>query len=247
MCVDRPSVVSEGPIRPFPPLGRARCARDARVSQGSGEQRGDRRWPSGLVETVRGTVTGHAAADRRETDAKARILESLVNLPRPFDEEADLVHVTGSAVVVGRRGTVLHLHKRLHRWMQPGGHIDPDEAPWEAALRESQEETGLVLRHPDVGERLIHVDVHDAARGHTHLDLRYLLLAPDEDPHPPPGESPEARWYGWDEALALADPALVGALRVARRQPEVHLDAGGDGAAPLDGHDHGPGEIMEGG
>ena len=57
--------------------------------------------------------------------------------------------------------------------------------------------------------------------GHTHLDLRYLLLAPDRDPVPPPGESPEARWFGWDEATALADEALVGALRAARLQPEV--------------------------
>ena len=89
-------------------------------------------------------VRGHAPADAREDEARARILDCLDSLPRPFDEEADPVHVTGSAVVVGRRGTVLHLHKRLHRWMQPGGHIDPAEAPWDAALRESEEETGLV-------------------------------------------------------------------------------------------------------
>ena len=78
-----------------------------------------------------------------------------------------------------------------------------------------------MLTHPDGGPRLIHVDVHDAANGHTHLDLRYLLLAPDDDPAPPPGESPEARWFGWEEATAVADEALVGALRRARLQPEV--------------------------
>ncbi len=198
------------------------------MSQGTGPQRQDRRWPVDLVETVRAAVSGHRAAGLRETNAKARILECLDSLPRPFDEEADPVHLTGSAVVVGRRGTVLHLHKRLHRWMQPGGHLDPQEAPSDAALRESEEETGLVLRHPQDGPRLIHVDVHDAAKGHTHLDLRYLLLAPDEDPFPPPGESPEARWYAWDEALAVADDALVGALEIARRQPEVLDGAGGE-------------------
>ena len=112
------------------------------------------------------------------------------------------------------------MHKRLHRWLQPGGHLEPDEGPWEAALRESQEETGLALAHPSGGPRLIHVDVHDAAHGHTHLDLRYLLIAPDRDPSPPPGESPEARWFGWEEATAVADPALVGALRAARLEPE---------------------------
>ncbi len=182
-------------------------------------------------------MTGHSASDAREVSSRTRILESLARLPRPFDEEADLVHVTGSAVVVGRRGTVLHRHKRLHRWMQPGGHIDPEEGPWDAAHRESEEETGLVLRHPDDGPRLIHVDVHDAAEGHTHLDLRYLLLAPDEDPSPPPGESPEARWYSWDEAVAVADAALVGALEVARRQPEASPGPRHGGESPANDHD----------
>jgi len=145
----------------------------------------------------------------------------LERLASPFDEHAGLEHVTGSAVVVGRRGTVLHMHKRLHRWLQPGGHLQPGEEPSAAALRESREETGLELTHPDNGPRLIHVDVHDAAHGHTHLDLRYLLMASDRDPSPPPGESPEARWFEWEEAADVADEALVGALRSARRQPEV--------------------------
>jgi 8-oxo-dGTP pyrophosphatase MutT (NUDIX family) len=113
------------------------------------------------------------------------------------------------------------MHKRLHRWLQPGGHLLEGEGPSEAARRESEEETGLELAHPVPGPRLIHVDVHDAANGHTHFDLRYLLLAPDRDPAPPPGESPEARWFGWEEAGAVADDALVGALQAARLQPEV--------------------------
>ena len=112
------------------------------------------------------------------------------------------------------------------------GHLDPGEAPSDAALRESQEETGLELTHPVGGPRLIHVDVHDAAHGHTHLDLRYLLVAPDRDPAPLPGESPEARWFGWDEADAVADEALVGALRAARLQPEAGAGIGPSPTAP---------------
>ena len=174
-------------------------------------------------------------ADPREAASKQQVLDALARLHRPFDEDAGPVHVTGSAVVVGPRGTVLHLHKRLHRWLQPGGHVDPGERPEDAALREAQEETGLPLAHPVDGPRLIHVDVHPAAKGHTHLDLRYLLLAPDRDPTPPPGESPVARWFSWDEACAIADEALSGALRVAMREPEVirparHAAGAGDAA-----------------
>ncbi len=180
---------------------------------------------------VRAALDAHVPADGREARAWARMAVDLVILASPLDEQAGPEHVTGSAVVAGRRGTVLHMHKRLHRWLQPGGHLEPGEGPWDAALRESQEETGLVLTHPEGGPRLVHVDVHDAANGHTHLDLRYLLLAPDRDPAPPPGESPEARWFGWEEATAVADEALVGALRAARLQPEID---GGGGQGPSD-------------
>jgi 8-oxo-dGTP pyrophosphatase MutT (NUDIX family) len=205
------------------------------VSPGAGVDPNDGRPVTALVEGARAEVEIHPAADGREERSRTRILEALVRLPHPFDEEADLEHVTGSAVVVGRRGTVLHRHKRLGRWLQPGGHLEPGEGPWDAALRESEEETGLSLLHPLDGPRLLHLDVHEAAEGHIHLDFRYLLLAPDEDPTPPPGESPEARWYSWEEALAMADDALLGALDVARKQPEALDVADRDDESPAGG------------
>ncbi len=55
-----------------------------------------------------------------------------------------LRHFTSSAFVIDDRNRVLLLwHKRLQRWMPPGGHVDPDETPEEAARRECKEETGL--------------------------------------------------------------------------------------------------------
>lgn len=178
-------------------------------------------WPADLSARVRQTVQSHVPGDDREQRSRATILERLEHLERPFDEEGGPCHVTGSAVVVGARGTVLHIHKRLHKWLQPGGHVNPGEAPWQAARREGHEETGLVLRHPGEGARLIHVDVHAAAGGHEHLDLRYLLVAEDAEPRPGAGESPHVRWFSWDEAAAEADLALQGALAAARLQPEA--------------------------
>jgi 8-oxo-dGTP pyrophosphatase MutT (NUDIX family) len=191
------------------------------VGRGRSEQANDPGPRSDARSIVRLALAAHQPHDHRETAARKRILEELEVLEDPFDESAGPVHLTGSAIVVGRRGTVLHVHKRLGRWMQPGGHLASGEQPSDAAIRESREETGLQLSHPGGRARLIHVDVHDAANGHTHLDLRYLLFAPDTDPSPPAGESPEVRWFSWDEAEDVADSALIGALRVARLEPDA--------------------------
>lgn len=53
-------------------------------------------------------------------------------------------HFTATAFIVdSRKRTLLLRHKRLGRWMPPGGHVAPDETPEDCARRECKEETGL--------------------------------------------------------------------------------------------------------
>lgn len=37
-------------------------------------------------------------------------------------------------------------HRKLAKWLPPGGHVEPNELPSEAAIREAKEETGLEVR-----------------------------------------------------------------------------------------------------
>lgn len=175
-----------------------------------------------IVAQLRQSVAAFDAVTERETVSRDRFLAELDRLPDPLSREAGPVHVTGSALVTGPRGTVLHWHKRIGGWMQPGGHVDAGETPWTAALRETREETGLNVRHPDGGPLLLHLDAHPAGP-HFHLDLRYLLVGDDADPAPPPGESQQVRWFPLAEAIGIADDALVDGLRRLR----AYVNSGG--------------------
>ncbi|MFV0310013.1 MAG: NUDIX hydrolase [Desertimonas sp.] len=174
------------------------------------------------VATVIAELRARRPIDERERSSIERTLTELDRLTAPFDIAADPVHVTGSALIVGRRGIVLLKHRRLGIWVQPGGHVDPGETPWDAAAREAVEETGLsVVAAGPRPERLAHVDVHDGGRGHTHLDLRFLFFGGDADPAPPPEESQDVHWFGWAAAIERAEPAMTALLRhLATSQPE---------------------------
>ena len=168
------------------------------------------------LASVLGAVAALDPVDEREERSIERLLSEVQRLEFPFDEDADPVHMTASGFVLGTRGMILHLHRRLNIWVQPGGHIDPGEEAPDGALRESMEETGLRIIHPPEGPLLFHVDCHPGPRGHTHLDLRYVRLAGARDPAPPPGESQEVRWCSFGEAVTRAEPSLIPAL--------VHLE-----------------------
>ena len=158
-------------------------------------------------------VAARRPVDARERASVAEFLEVVPQLAVPSDEHADRRHVTASAIVISddRRRVVLHKHKRLGLWLQPGGHIDAGETPWQAAQREAREETGLPVG--DVDPVLVHVDVHPGPRGHRHFDLRYVVTSPQVPPAPPEGESQDVQWFGWHRAIDMADAGLEGVLR----------------------------------
>jgi 8-oxo-dGTP pyrophosphatase MutT (NUDIX family) len=162
--------------------------------------------------TLRADIEGISPMNDREALSIEQTLDRLTWPGDPFDEEANEHHVTVGAFLLSSRGIVLHRHKRLGIWVQPGGHVDAGESPEEACLREAVEETGLDVHHLDP-VRLYHVDVHPGPSGHTHYDLRYLVVSEPRDPSPPLGESPEVYWFDFDAAAKRAAVDLAPVVR----------------------------------
>jgi len=185
--------------------------------------------PAGVDALVR-QLRAHASADAAEARDVARVLDFVARHPDPFDRRIGEGHLTGSAFVLTADGTrvlLLH-HRKLDRWLQPGGHADPGEQSGEAvALREVREETGLARFHlHPAAPRPLDVDVHEIpARpgepAHAHLDLRYLVVAGDGDLTRAAEEAADLRWFGWDELEPLRlDPGLRRGLSKALRYIE---------------------------
>ncbi len=167
------------------------------------------------VDRLRRQLEVHEPREPREARSLQRTLAMLSWLRAPLDETADPTHVTASAIVLGEDDRVLlHRHKRLGIWLQPGGHLDPGESCEVAVLREVVEETGLTGTLE--GDRPLHVDVHEGPRGHVHLDVRWLVRVPaGAEPSPEEGESQDVAWFRRHEALAVTDLAAANAIRAA--------------------------------
>lgn len=179
-----------------------------------------------------------ALADWSSTDAgqealRTQFLARLDEGPEALRRDGRPSHLTASGVVVdrARTGVLLVLHRKTGVWMQPGGHVDDGDATFaDAALRESAEETGLAaLRLGD--RRPVHLDRHPAPCGaEHHLDVRFLVVAPERTPPVVSAESLDVAWFDLDalpdRRSADLDALLRSALHRAEGPPQRPSDPG---------------------
>jgi 8-oxo-dGTP pyrophosphatase MutT (NUDIX family) len=115
---------------------------------------------------------------------------------------------------------LLHTHKKIGMLIQPGGHVELHETPWQAISHEVTEETGynfddLRVLQPDWAlTNLKEIAVHPVplcsnthkfpGLDHYHTDSAYVLLATAKPTRKPAdGESQDIRWLTRDHVLAL--------------------------------------------
>jgi len=152
-------------------------------------------------------------------------------------------HFVATVYVVHAGATALHAHDRLGMWLPPGGHLDRDELPHEAAQREVREETGLavdllaptgpidgdgVRSLPEPAHLLLEdIDVHDGYVSHQHVDFVFFGAVASRAIDPGPGEAPAAdwRWFTPDDLRAEGELA-----------PDV-VELGAAAIAAVDGTD----------
>ena len=172
-------------------------------------------------------LSAHTCADEKEASDCAFILKCLNEGPSCFGQSNQKAHLTGSAFILDPSHRVLFtFHGKLNRWLQLGGHSEPDERCLsQTALREAQEESGLsdLVFHPRLSPRLLDVDVHLIPQrkkqpAHYHLDFRYVFLTCTPNRIIVSSESHSLEWFSVDAARKLdIDPALSRALGKLRR------------------------------
>lgn len=121
-------------------------------------------------------------------------------------------HITGSAWILNKKRTHVLLvhHVKLNRWLQPGGHADGEENILSVALREVNEETGLV-HFKELVPGIFDLDIHTIpARSdfpeHLHYDVRFALIATDEEENLEVSEeSHEVKWIALEDAPECCD------------------------------------------
>jgi 8-oxo-dGTP pyrophosphatase MutT (NUDIX family) len=162
--------------------------------------------------------------DAATSTARQRALELLAAGPVALTRSHRPGHVTASAMVVDAAASrvLLCLHGGFHRWVQLGGHCEPDDPTLAAAaLREATEESGIdgLMLHPEPIDLDIHPVTCDGVAS-LHYDVRFAVRAPADAVERVSAESHALGWFvpgALPEPLADATAHLVAPALAAAR------------------------------
>ena len=122
--------------------------------------------------------------------------------------------ITATVYVINGGKVLLHQHKKYKTWFPLGGHIEEDEFPHEAAIREVKEESGFVVTlietelAPEIElARVKRIPapfclLHEGIGGvENFFDFIYIAETTETDPHPEGNESKEFKWFSYEDLL----------------------------------------------
>lgn len=121
-------------------------------------------------------------------------------------------HFCASVFVIepSTKKLLLVFHKKFHKWVQPGGHIEENETPEETALREVYEETGLKIqllgdRFPREDDfiRPLGIQKNRNLLGDMHIDIIYAAIPVSEEVILNKEESMGIGWFSREQLEAL--------------------------------------------
>jgi 8-oxo-dGTP pyrophosphatase MutT (NUDIX family) len=127
-----------------------------------------------------------------------------------FTASAFVLHPTEEKILLLK-------HRKIGKWLQPGGHVELDENPWQALEHELHEETGLYLKNCTIlmqpeqptarGNTVLplpfHFNQHNFNDTHKHIDLCYLLRADTDKLTTNPDGADEIAWLSRQEIHKL--------------------------------------------
>ena len=169
------------------------------------------------LSALREQLSHYVPADASERGFVARMIELTFAAASDARSHFEPGHFTASAFVLSpdRKDLILIHHRKLGIWVQPGGHVDPNDLDVEAAaLREVAEEVGLRKLEPVLEQgALFDVDIHPIpARkdepAHEHFDVRFAFVA-DSRSFERSEEVADVRWVPLEGAQTITTDRSV--------------------------------------
>lgn len=149
-----------------------------------------------------------------EMRCKYEMLGFLTN-PHCFERSLTYGHFTASSWLLNKAGThaLLMHHAKLDMWVQLGGHCDGDSDVLSVAIKEAQEESGIMAIEP-VSREIFDIDIHYIPKNakeeeHFHYDVRFLLRVTSDKEIQQNSESKELRWIAKDRVSLPTEQVSV--------------------------------------
>ncbi|MFC1870772.1 NUDIX hydrolase [Candidatus Dependentiae bacterium] len=145
-------------------------------------------------------INNYSPTSSEEILFKKKMLHFIESNPNCFERSLESGHITASAFLLNKdhsEALLMH-HAKLDKWFQLGGHCDGDPNVLAVAIKEAQEESGILGISP-IHETIFDIDIHlipanKKEKEHFHYDVRFLLQVTSDEKVIQNRESKELRW-----------------------------------------------------